>query len=197
MTIRYTVRVDAFTIRTRYAAVAGLCTLLILVPATLRDTLVYYGLLTNKAALADIVSFLLYLLLQVSYVVYTYGYVLLGKHFRLQSLSTVGYIQVVTHFLYFAAPLALLFLPLQAGYAINTPLNLVDSASELFAGLILVKLRVDLGLLAVLTGVAEMIWALSEMFGIGLGATIGLSGDYLAFPFFLLGTMLLFRASLE
>jgi len=84
------------SIRLRYAAIAGLCTLFLLLPATLRDMLVYFGLLPNNNPLVVIVFVLLFLLLQVTSMVYTYGFVLIASKYRIVSLRVAAYVQILT-----------------------------------------------------------------------------------------------------
>lgn len=130
------------SIRMQYAAVAGLCTLFLLLPDTLSDLLVHYSLLSNHSPLVASISVLLYLLLQVTSAAYTYGFALLANRYSISFLRIAAFIEIIVRFIYFVIPLAVLFLflPPRVGYAVSTPLTVVQCLTELFTGAIVLGL---------------------------------------------------------
>jgi hypothetical protein len=174
------------------AATAGIACLL-LIPARLVIDFFAPANFPSGHPLALVVSFVFSMLSASAFLVYVYGYLVLGRLHRKTLLFVASYVlagaEIVEVIGLAIVPAVNVYSWLSFAFSIGTPLSIVEGASLILSGVGIMTFKAELGYLAVWVGVVEICYG-----GIGVLFLSAKAEDLIGIPLFILGSLLLSRA---
>jgi hypothetical protein len=194
---------EAASAKITSAAIAGICTLLMVFPTTIADTLVYFGVLSPTTGLLTSAVYTALTLAGLgSFTAFTNGLVVIANKFEVKYLAEATYVVIIVFMLGILFIISAVvnvvfghwFISNQWFISAGNLLTVAQASSTMLSGMLILKLRRHLGGIAIAVGTVEVAWSLDALLSI-IGSTTDLTYDYLWILFLILGSIMFFRAA--
>mgnify|MGYP001558551163 CR=1 len=171
----------------KYAGIAGILSLILLVPVIIFEILKSLNKLDG-----GLISLYIFVLLVslVLYVIFTWGFKLVAEKYQNNLLRISCYILIISAILYYGYSALTLISPSLDNILIQTLAVVISGAVSIPTGIALLKLKPQFGSLATGAGVIEIISGVSF-----LSVILSIIGVLLLIPLYILLSMILFRAA--
>lgn len=171
----------------KYAGVAGILSLILVVPITVFEIL--KGLNMLGGGLASLYIFI-HLLSLVVYIVFIHGFRLVGDRLSNNLLKLTSNILIISAIFYYGYIILTVISPNLENIVIHILCLVIFGAVNIPFGIALLKLKPQFGSLATAAGVIEIITGASL-----LSVILSILGILLLAPLYILDSMILFRAA--
>lgn len=171
----------------KYSAIAGIITFLTVIPVIIFEVLKGLNKLTGTLATYYVITILISLF---SYLIFIYGYVLIGSYLKNNLLRIISIISLIFAFILNGFYIGSVYIPELAGLFFSIIVLLLYGVIEIIFGISVLKLKGLFGGLATGMGVLMIITGISF-----LTVILSILGIILLIPIYILGIMILFKAS--